>query len=978
VSSFIVSATVTSQVFARWVSQKMIFGGKKSRFTADTIVTGWDTGVELVDLIEALSGHSMPNRARKVSAESKTKGRIFQINSCNEAIQWALANKEQGVKITLLPSAENFVDGLEVAVLGAVWAIILSYLNVGDEDLSATEALLRWVQRETAGYSGVNVVDFSGNSFNNGLAFCALIHKHRPDLIGDWDALKAENAHANIALAQDGAFKFFGLEKYIAPEEIEILDQKSLVVYVSEWYAGITGFARIRQSAQRISDFIAFNKEMAELQHQYVELATRLKTKFDPAVAMLQDEQIDDTYAGAERKLNEFLHFKEQVKVPLTAEFLQLEALMARIVARLASANRPPFTPPAGLTVPELRDQFKTVESAEAVRHAALVAELNRQISLRRKAEQHAARLAKIGQRADELEAQLTALNPAALASTADAKYQKNQLTATQDELRALKADSLVAHVAPLTAALVAERYENAAALKTAEQEQGARLDALLATAGQKASGVDAALALNEHRDEVVSLASQHKTREGAILAWADRVLAQVSGAFDTSSITATQGSLTALKVLQGDRSEHVDNVASFTAIGDKIKAASHGDWSPCANTISAVDAAAAAVAAKLATLDAALADKKAELEAALARNIATDEKHLSFAIQFAGFAQWAKDAISAIGETQFGFTLAEARAYNDDSAAVAADAAQRYEAIAALASADAAGSANPYAEGKGAAEAAALKADIDAALQQRATRYSSAVTTLQQQDAACAAFAAVADPFVADINSKKDAITNAAGSVAEQQATIAAAKAAYESDSRLAAILAKEWVAVVAADVKANPHTLQTDASLRTQWEQFGAFLGTKEAILADLQKMEAMRGLSQEQWDNARSAFTEFDKDGSGALSGDNLRSALHLFGESRTKEEVAAIVAQFGKDGVVTWEQFLDYAVVTLGGQNTKEKLEEAFTLVNQGHAARIEFMEQYLSKEDIAYIIEVAPKDPEGNVDLRAWIHQTYGL
>jgi len=106
--------------------------------------------------------------------------------------------------------------------------------------------------------------------------------------------------------------------------------------------------------------------------------------------------------------------------------------------------------------------------------------------------------------------------------------------------------------------------------------------------------------------------------------------------------------------------------------------------------------------------------------------------------------------------------------------------------------------------------------------------------------------------------------------------------------------------------------------------------------------------------------------------------MRSALHYFGESRSKEEIAAIVAQFGKDGVVTWEQYLDYVVTTLGGQNTKERLEEAFTLINQGHAARIENMKGYFSDEEIAYIMDNAPKDEAGNVDLRAWIHNTYNL
>nr|XP_022330026.1 EH domain-binding protein 1-like isoform X4 [Crassostrea virginica] len=105
----------------------------------------------------------------------------------------------------------------------------------------STKSLLDWCKEVTSDYKGVKVTNLT-TSWRNGMAFCAIIHHFKPELI-DFKSLAPHDIKGNNRIAFDAAASC-GIPRLIEPSDMVLLavpDKLSVMTYLHQLRAYFTG-----------------------------------------------------------------------------------------------------------------------------------------------------------------------------------------------------------------------------------------------------------------------------------------------------------------------------------------------------------------------------------------------------------------------------------------------------------------------------------------------------------------------------------------------------------------------------------------------------------------------------------------------------------------------------------------------------------------------------------------------------------------
>ncbi|CAJ0961940.1 unnamed protein product, partial [Mesorhabditis belari] len=452
---------IQKKTFTKWCNSFL----NRARLEINDLFVDVCDGVMLMKLLEIISGE-------KLGKPNKGRMRVQKIENLNKVLDFLKKKKIQLENI----GAEDILDRNERLILGLIWTIILRFqidtIVIEDEQETgerkhAKDALLLWCQRKTAGYRNVKVENFT-SSWRSGLAFNALIHAHRPDLL-NYDGLNPNDHMGNLNNAFDIAEKKLDIARLLDAEDIDVArpDEKSIITYVSLYYHYFAKQKSEMTGAKRVANIVGKLMSQEQMEDDYEAIVSDLLEWIKQTIVMLNNRKFPNSLKGIQEEMVRFNHFRNVEKPPKYKEKGELEALFFNIQTKRKAMGRGTFVPHQGLFMKDVESSWERLDRAENDRQTAIINEMLRQQKLEqlaakflRKAELREHWLNDMSRHLDELELGRTA-------SDVEAALKKHQ---------AISADILPREerfkiLSKMCAELTTENYHEADRIRARERE---------------------------------------------------------------------------------------------------------------------------------------------------------------------------------------------------------------------------------------------------------------------------------------------------------------------------------------------------------------------------------------------------------------------------------------------------------------------------------------------------------------------------
>ncbi|EIW80884.1 actinin-like protein [Coniophora puteana RWD-64-598 SS2] len=354
------------RTFCKWLNTKLEAAGYPPM---SNLVKDLSDGVRLIQLMEIMGDTSL-GRYNKVP-----RMRIQKAENVNTALEFI---RQRGVKLTNI-GPEDIIDGNLKLILGMIWTLVLRFTiaDINEEGLSAKEGLLLWCQRKTEPYKEVDVEDFS-LSWSDGLALCALIHRHRPDLL-DYDKLDKSDRYGNTRLAFQVAAEHLNIPQLLEVEDLcdsAKPDERSVMTYIACYFHAFSTMDQAETVARRVEKFAELMQSVWASRNDY----ERRAREFLLAITEVQEQwgasKFKGTYVDAKEQSSLFTAYKQTTKRRWVAERQDISTLFGNIQTKLRTYGLREYIPPQGLGLADLDDAWNVLLKSEATRSRAINAQI--------------------------------------------------------------------------------------------------------------------------------------------------------------------------------------------------------------------------------------------------------------------------------------------------------------------------------------------------------------------------------------------------------------------------------------------------------------------------------------------------------------------------------------------------------------------------------------------------------------------------